>query len=126
MVETIVGNATLTFTDGNHATFNYTVNGVPQTKQLERQVFAGGGTVCAYPDNSADYVAQLIDLAARRRAARSRARNSPTELNALLATIDGIDGAVDQLEAYLEANVVGHGITVAASAASGDQQRERA
>ena len=41
-----VGNATLTFADGNHATFAYTVNGVSQTKQVTREVFEAPGTVC--------------------------------------------------------------------------------
>jgi hypothetical protein len=35
-----VGSATLTFTDPNTAQFAYTVNGVPQTKTLIREVFA--------------------------------------------------------------------------------------
>ena len=43
---TTVGNSTITFIDGNHATFDYTVNGVTQTKNLTRQVFAPPGTVC--------------------------------------------------------------------------------
>jgi hypothetical protein len=44
--ETTVGTATLTFADGNNATFAYSVNGVSQTKQITRQVFAEPGTVC--------------------------------------------------------------------------------
>jgi len=43
---TPVGTATLTFTDGNNATFAYNVNGVQQVKQLTRQVFSPPGTVC--------------------------------------------------------------------------------
>ena len=47
VVRTTVGTATLTFTDGNHATFAYTVNGIAQTKTLVRQLFDGAnGTVC--------------------------------------------------------------------------------
>jgi len=46
VVETVVGTATLTFTDGNTATFSYTVNGISQTKTITRQVFAEPGTVC--------------------------------------------------------------------------------
>jgi hypothetical protein len=46
VVETTIGTATLTFTDGNHATFAYTVNGVSQTKTITRQVFAPPGTAC--------------------------------------------------------------------------------
>jgi hypothetical protein len=41
-----VGTATFTFTDGNAATFAYTVNGVNQTKAITRQVFRTPGTVC--------------------------------------------------------------------------------
>ena len=43
---TAVGTATFTFTDGNTGTFNYTVNGVTQTKAITRQVFVSPGTVC--------------------------------------------------------------------------------
>jgi hypothetical protein len=46
VVETTIGTATLTFADGNHASFAYTVNGVAQTKTLTRQVFVPPGTVC--------------------------------------------------------------------------------
>jgi hypothetical protein len=46
VVETTVGTVTLTFTDGNSATFAYTVNGISQTKTITRQVFAPPGTVC--------------------------------------------------------------------------------
>jgi hypothetical protein len=45
-IETTVGTVTLTFTDGNHATFAYTVNGISQTKQIVRQVFVDPGTAC--------------------------------------------------------------------------------
>ena len=48
-----VGMATVTFTDGNSATFNYTTNGngslpagVNQTKAIVRFPFGAGGTVC--------------------------------------------------------------------------------
>ena len=47
-----VGTATVTFTNGNRATFAYTVtlNGpassVTQSKQIERQVFRAPGTAC--------------------------------------------------------------------------------
>lgn len=43
---TAVGTATFTFTDGNTGTFNYTVNGVTQTKAITREVFVAPGTVC--------------------------------------------------------------------------------
>ena len=35
-----VGSGTLTFSDGNTGTFDYTVNGISQTKPITRQVFA--------------------------------------------------------------------------------------
>jgi hypothetical protein len=43
---TTVGKTTLTFSDGNNATFAYTVNGTTQTKPITRQVFAAPGTIC--------------------------------------------------------------------------------
>jgi hypothetical protein len=43
---TQVGTLTLTFSDGNNATFAYTVNGVAQQKAITRQVFVNPGTVC--------------------------------------------------------------------------------
>ena len=46
VVATSVGNVTLTFTDGNDATFAYTVNGESQTKAITRQIFVSPGTVC--------------------------------------------------------------------------------
>lgn len=46
VAETIIGDATITIVDGNHIRFDYTVNGVTQTKDLTRQVFAAPGTVC--------------------------------------------------------------------------------
>lgn len=42
----IVGSATLTITDGNTATFNYTVDGVTQTKTITREILQSPGTVC--------------------------------------------------------------------------------
>ncbi|HEX6136188.1 MAG TPA: M64 family metallopeptidase [Casimicrobiaceae bacterium] len=41
-----VGTVTLTFADGNHASFAYTVNAVSQTKPITRQIFRPPGTVC--------------------------------------------------------------------------------
>ena len=41
-----VGTATFTFTDGNNATFAYTVNGVSQSKAITREVFQPPGTTC--------------------------------------------------------------------------------
>ena len=43
---TPVGNATLTFADGNNATFAYAVDGISQTKSITRQVFRAPGTLC--------------------------------------------------------------------------------
>ncbi len=48
-METTVGTATATFTDGNSATFAYTVSGVTQSKAITRQVFVAPGTVCRPP-----------------------------------------------------------------------------
>jgi len=42
-----VGSATFTFSDGNDATFAYTLEGTSQAKQITRQVFRAPGTVCA-------------------------------------------------------------------------------
>jgi len=44
--ESIVGNATTTFADGNNATFTYTLAGASQTKAITRLVFVAPGTVC--------------------------------------------------------------------------------
>jgi hypothetical protein len=41
-----VGAASFTFSDGNNATFAYTVNGVSQIKAITREVFRTPGTVC--------------------------------------------------------------------------------
>jgi hypothetical protein len=41
-----VGTGTLTFADGNNATFAYSVSGVSQSKNITREVFQGSGTVC--------------------------------------------------------------------------------
>jgi hypothetical protein len=46
VVPTEVGSVTLTFADGNNATFAYTVDGVTQTKQITRQIFVAPGTLC--------------------------------------------------------------------------------
>jgi hypothetical protein len=45
---TAVGNVTISFADGDNATFAYTVDGVARTKNVTRQIFAatGTGTVC--------------------------------------------------------------------------------
>ena len=41
-----VGSAGFTFSDGNTATFNYTVNGITQSKTITREVFTAPGTLC--------------------------------------------------------------------------------
>jgi hypothetical protein len=46
VVQTTVGNATFTFTDANNGTFNYTVNGVTQSKPITRLSFSSPATVC--------------------------------------------------------------------------------
>ena len=43
---TTVGTATLSFGNGNLATFAYTVNGISQTKAITRQILRSPGTVC--------------------------------------------------------------------------------
>ena len=46
VTRTPVGTATFTFTDGNTGKFDYTVNGITQTKAITRDVFVAPGTVC--------------------------------------------------------------------------------
>jgi len=46
VTRTMVGTASLTFGDGNNATFSYTVNGIAQSKSITRQVFRTPGTLC--------------------------------------------------------------------------------
>jgi hypothetical protein len=46
VVATQVGTVNLTFTDGKSGTFNYTVNGITQTKSITRQILVPPGTVC--------------------------------------------------------------------------------
>jgi hypothetical protein len=43
---TAVGTVTLSFVDGNNASFDYTVDGVQQIKAITRQVFAPPGNTC--------------------------------------------------------------------------------
>ena len=43
---TEVGSATLSFSAANAGTFNYTVNGITQTKSIVPQVFTTPPTVC--------------------------------------------------------------------------------
>jgi hypothetical protein len=44
---TQVGNMTFTFTDGNHGTLSYTVNGIQVVKQITRTVFANPQPLCS-------------------------------------------------------------------------------
>ncbi len=46
VVRTTVGAATFSFTDANNGTFNYTVNGVTQSKPIARYIYASPATVC--------------------------------------------------------------------------------
>jgi hypothetical protein len=46
VISTAVGTATFTFTDGNSASFAYTVNGVAQTKAITREILQSPGTTC--------------------------------------------------------------------------------
>lgn len=46
VTRSVVGTATITFTDGADGTFAYTVNGVSQVKNFTREVFVAPGTVC--------------------------------------------------------------------------------
>ena len=43
---TTIGTGKLTFADGKTGTFDYTVNGVTQSKAITRQVFVEPGTLC--------------------------------------------------------------------------------
>ncbi|HWZ74293.1 MAG TPA: hypothetical protein VN326_22795 [Casimicrobiaceae bacterium] len=46
VVGTVVGTASVTFSDGNTAGFAYLVNGVAQTKPITREVFRSPGSLC--------------------------------------------------------------------------------
>jgi serine protease len=47
VTRTVVGTATFTFANGSAGTFDYTVNGARQTKQITRELFAApAGTLC--------------------------------------------------------------------------------
>jgi hypothetical protein len=43
---TVVGTATVVFTDGNNGTFTYTVDGTTQSKPVTRQPISAPGTIC--------------------------------------------------------------------------------
>ena len=46
VAKTAVGTATLTFADGNNATFAYTVGAISGSRAITRQVFVPPGTLC--------------------------------------------------------------------------------
>jgi YVTN family beta-propeller protein len=46
VTSTPVGNASFSFTDGNHGTFTYTVDGVSGTKAITRQIYAAAVPTC--------------------------------------------------------------------------------
>jgi hypothetical protein len=46
VISTPVGTATFTFSDGNTASFAYTVNGVAQAKAITREILQNPGTTC--------------------------------------------------------------------------------
>ncbi len=46
VVRTPVGSASFAFSDGNNATFSYSVDGIFQTRSITRQIFRTPGTVC--------------------------------------------------------------------------------
>ena len=51
----VVGNMRLRFADGERATFDYTINGVSQSKQIQRFQFGSTASVCsveAYPSDN--------------------------------------------------------------------------
>lgn len=58
---TQVGTATFTFADANIGTFQYTVNGTTQTKQIMRQVYANPVPTCAQ-DGSTPSATNFQDL----------------------------------------------------------------
>ncbi len=49
VAETEIGSATVSFADGNHASFAYTVNDTTDSRMITRQVFVPPGTVCTSP-----------------------------------------------------------------------------
>jgi hypothetical protein len=61
VVPTQVGSAAITFTNANNASFNYTVNGITQTKAITRQVF-GTLPACATATGSLAAAPNYQDL----------------------------------------------------------------
>jgi hypothetical protein len=119
IVETQVGTMQITFADGNNAVIDYTVNGIHQTKNATRQVFGTNGTVCTPPDNSAAFVAQLVDLAGRANRGEVASDAFTAQYRAVLAAIDGRGGGVEHLLPYLETSVLGHAMAVPKAADPG-------
>ncbi len=50
VTRTTVGSLSISFTNGNAGTFQYTVDGIAQTKAITRQVFRTPGTACQYAE----------------------------------------------------------------------------
>ena len=46
VTKSVVGSATLTFSDGNNGTFAYAVGGISGARPITRQVFVPPGTLC--------------------------------------------------------------------------------
>jgi hypothetical protein len=127
IVETQVGTMQITFADGNNAVIDYTVKGIHQTKNATRQVFGTIGTVCTPPDNSAAFVAQLVDLAGRASRGEIASDAFIAQYRAILAAIDGRGGGVELLLPYLETSVLGHAIAAPKATDSGnDPFRQKA
>ena len=61
VVPTAVGNGTITFTDANDGSFNYTVNGINQVKAITREVF-GTLPTCATATGSLAAATNYTDL----------------------------------------------------------------
>jgi hypothetical protein len=60
-MRTVVGSATLTFSDSESGTFAYVVNGSGQTKKITRFVFADPVPVCTFGDCASPFNAVPFD-----------------------------------------------------------------
>ena len=83
-----------------------------------RQVFAGAARSARCPTRARPTSRASSTSPTRRNAGTIGDEQFAIELQALLATIDGADGALQRLEAYLEAQVVGHPINFPIPAAA--------
>lgn len=61
-IGSVVGYATLTFSDSNNGTFAYTVNGISQTKSITRQVFGTLPTCVFEPERPTRGLGNMTDL----------------------------------------------------------------